>query len=205
MKRIGIYGGTFDPIHNGHIVLAEQARKQLHLDVVYFVPAYVPPHKTQDSFTKGSQRLLMIKKGLSRKKYLKYSDIELRRRGISYTVDTLKAFKKRFEHAQLVLIIGSDNFEQFHTWKQPDMIMNLASLAVYKREGSVRSLKNVSLSFELIRGKFLRVSSTAVRNRVEHGLSIRSIVPREVNIYIKQHSLYLKPYPHGKSKIHCEH
>jgi nicotinate-nucleotide adenylyltransferase len=202
-EMIGIFGGTFDPIHKGHLAIAEQARKQLHLNAVYFVPAYIPPHKTQYLFTTANQRLTMVKSAIEDKKYLKCSDIELRRRGISYTVDTLKAFKRRFAHAQLFLIIGSDNYEQFHSWKNPKTILQLASLAVYKRHGSVRSMKNLSIPFEPIQGNYLRVSSTDIRNRILRGLSVQSLVPQPIGSYINHHSLYIKSNPHAKSKIHC--
>jgi len=199
VNRVGIYGGTFDPIHNGHIVIAEQAIKQLHLDVVYFVPAYIPPHKTTLSFTTSAQRLTMVKRAIAHKKFMKCSDIELRRGGISYTVDTLTVFKKRYPHAQLTLILGSDNYEQFYSWKKPETILQLASLAVYKRHGSVWSLNNLSIPFEIIQGIFLRVSSSDIRNRILRGLPVQSLVPLPVGNYINHHSLYTKSNPHAKS------
>jgi nicotinate-nucleotide adenylyltransferase len=190
MKRIGIFGGTFDPPHKGHIAIAEQAKKQLGLDYVYFIPAYIPPHKYQHSSTSAQHRMKMMKLAVSGRKEFKVSTIELRRRGISYTIDTLKAFKRRFPKAELVLIIGADNLAQFNSWKSPKTILQLASLAVYKRNGFSLSLKDSAIDFILLKGRMLRVSSTEIRNRIEIGFSIRALVPNPIVLYIKRHSLY---------------
>ncbi|MGD1046279.1 MAG: nicotinate-nucleotide adenylyltransferase [Bacteroidota bacterium] len=190
MKRIGIFGGTFDPPHKGHIAIAEQAKKQLGLHCVYFIPAYIPPHKHQHSSTSAQHRVNMMKLAIRGRKEFKISTIELRRRGISYTVDTLKAFKQKFPQAELVFIIGADNMAQFHSWKSPKTILTLASLAVYKRKGFSFSLKESAIEFILLKGRMLRVSSTEIRNRIKIGIPIQALVPNPVVLYIKQHSLY---------------
>jgi len=193
MKRIGIFGGTFDPPHKGHIAIAEQAKRQLGLDCVWFIPAYIPPHKHQHSPTSAQHRLKMIKLAVSGRKKFKISAIELKRRGISYTIDTLKVFKQQFPEAELVLIIGADNLSQFNAWKSPRTILQLASLAVYKRKGFNPSLKDSAIDFILLKGRMLRVSSTEIRNRIEKGLPIRALVPNPIVLYIKRHSLYTIP------------
>jgi len=193
MKRIGIFGGTFDPPHKGHIAIAEQAKRQLGLDCVWFIPAYIPPHKHQHSPTSAQHRLKMIKLAISGRKKFKISAIELKRRGISYTIDTLKVFKQQFPEAELVLIIGADNLSQFNAWKSPRTILQLASLAVYKRKGFNPSLKDSAIDFILLKGRMLRVSSTEIRNRIEKGLPIRALVPNPIVLYIKRHSLYIIP------------
>ena len=193
MKRIGIFGGTFDPPHKGHIAIAEQAKRQLGLDCVWFIPAYIPPHKHQHSPTSAQHRLKMIKLAISGRKKFKISAIELKRRGISYTIDTLKVFKQQFPEAELVLIIGADNLSQFNAWKSPRTILQLASLAVYKRKGFNPSLKDSAIDFILLKGRMLRVSSTEIRNRIEKGLPIRALVPNPIVLYIKRHSLYTIP------------
>ena len=190
MKRIGIFGGTFDPPHKGHIAIAEQATKQLGLDSVYFIPAYIPPHKHQHSSTSAHHRMKMMKLAVHGRKEFKVSTIELRRRGISYTIDTLQAFKQRFPKAELVLIIGADNLVQFNSWKSPKTILQLAALAVYKRKGFNLSLKECTIDFILLKGRMLRISSTEIRNRIEKGFPIRTLVPISIFAYIKQHSLY---------------
>ena len=134
-KRIGIFGGTFDPPHKGHLAIAEQAIKQLGLDSVYFVPAYIPPHKQQHSSTTAQHRMRMLKLAVRGRKKYRVSALELKRGGISYTIDTLKAFKQRFPHIDFVLILGADNLLQFQSWKSPKTILQLSSLAVYKRKG----------------------------------------------------------------------
>jgi len=106
MNRIGILGGTFDPPHNGHIAIAEQACKQLKLDKIILVPAYIPPHKTHKSSISASHRLNMLKLAIDGRKGFKVSSVELKRKGISYTIDTLKALKKQYRNSDLILIIG---------------------------------------------------------------------------------------------------
>jgi nicotinate-nucleotide adenylyltransferase len=135
----------------------------------------------------------MIKLAVSGRKIFKISAIELKRRGISYTIDTLKVFKQQFPEAELVLIIGADNLSQFNAWKSPRTILQLASLAVYKRKGFNPSLKDSAIDFILLKGRMLRVSSTEIRNRIEKGLPIRALVPNPIVLYIKRHSLYTIP------------
>jgi nicotinate-nucleotide adenylyltransferase len=190
MNRIGVFGGTFDPPHKGHIAIAEQARKQLRLDKVIFVPAYIPPHKRLRSSTTASQRLHMVKLAIEGKKAFKVSAIELKRKGISYTIDTLKIFKVRYHNAELILIIGADNFEQFESWKSPEKIIHFATLAIYKRKDQpVKDRKNAIIP---IKGRFLDVSSTQIRMRINIGLPIKTLLPEKVKAYIKKNSLYLK-------------
>jgi nicotinate-nucleotide adenylyltransferase len=191
MKRIGIFGGTFDPPHNGHIAIAEEAMKQLSLDIIYFVPAYLPPHKLQHYSMTAKHRLTMVQLAIDGHKGFEVSTIELRRRGISYTVDTLKAFRRYFPNADLILIIGADNLEQFQSWKSPKVILRLACLAVYKRKGFNQSLKKQNIAFQLIKGQLLQVSSTEIRKRLMKGLIVSKLIPRLIERYIKRHSLYL--------------
>jgi nicotinate-nucleotide adenylyltransferase len=205
-KRIGIFGGTFDPPHIGHIAIAEQAKKQLGLDFVYFVPAYIPPHKQQYSSTTARHRMNMLQLAVSGRKEFIVSSIELRRRGISYTIDSLKAFKRRFPNAEMVLIIGADNLLQFHSWKSPKVILQLALLAVYKRIGYHVSLKDSPIDFTLLKGPMLGVSSTEIRHNIGKGLSIRTLVPHSIALYIKQHLLYSKLTPvSSKRQCHENH
>jgi nicotinate-nucleotide adenylyltransferase len=189
--RIGIFGGTFDPPHKGHIAIAEKAMRQFSLDTIYFVPAYLPPHKLQHSSMTAKHRLTMVKMALDGHNDFKVSTLELRRRGISYTVDTLKAFRNRFPNAILILIIGADNLEQFQSWKSPKAILQLASLAVYRRKGFNQSLKNQNIAFQPIKGQLLQVSSTEIRKRLMKGMTVSKFISKSIEIYIKQYSLYL--------------
>lgn len=205
-NRIGIFGGTFNPPHNGHIAIAKQAMKQLELNCVYFVPVYIPPHKQQNSSTAAKHRLKMLKLAVSGRKEFIASTIELRRRGISYTVDTLKFFKKHFPQAELVLIIGADNLAQFYSWKSPKTILQLSSLAVYKRKGFSLSPKDNAIDFIFLKGKLLQISSTEIRNKIAAGLDINTFVPSSINSYIKKHLLYIKKLSNSKKgKLHENH
>ena len=194
-KRIGIFGGTFDPPHKGHLAIAEQAIKQLGLDSVYFVPAYIPPHKQQHSSTTAQHRMRMLKLAVRGRKKYRVSSLELKRGGISYTIDTLKAFKQRFPHIDFVLILGADNLEQFQSWKSPKTILQLSSLAVYKRKGFNCSFQDNPMKFTVLKGRMLRLSSTEIRNKIGMGLPIRTLVPHSLVHYIKQHALYSTPIP----------
>jgi nicotinate-nucleotide adenylyltransferase len=191
--RIGIFGGTFDPPHKGHMAIADQAMKQLGLDAVYFVPAYIPPHKQQYSSTTAQHRMRMLKLAVRGRKKYRVSALELQRRGISYTIDTLKGFKQRFPNYDLILILGADNLLQFHSWNSPKTILQLASLAVYKRKGFSLPLKERSVDFILLKGRMLRVSSTEIRNKIGNGIPVRTFVPHSIVRYIKQHALYSTP------------
>jgi len=191
MSRIGIFGGTFDPPHKGHIAIAEAAMKQLSLDTIFFIPAYLPPHKLQHYSMTAKHRLTMLKLAVDRNKDFKVSTIELQRRGISYTVDTLKDFRSHFPYADLILIIGADNLEQFQSWRSPKTILQIASIAVYKRWGFNQSLKNQNIAFQPIKGQLLQVSSTEIRKRLMKGLAVSKLMPRSIERYIKRHSLYL--------------
>jgi nicotinate-nucleotide adenylyltransferase len=207
VKRIGIFGGTFDPPHNGHLAIAKQALKQFSLDRIYFVPAFLPPHKLELAPTRTNHRLSMVKLAIAGQIKYKVSAVELQRRGISYTINTLMRFHDQFPTAELILIIGADNLAQFHTWKSPNKILQLASLAVYQRKGFNQSLKNLDIAFQRIKGQLLQVSSTEIRSRIEKGKSISRLVPRSVETYIKQYSLYLNSPAQKRTlyEINCTH
>jgi nicotinate-nucleotide adenylyltransferase len=138
----------------------------------------------------AQHRLKMMKLAVHGKKEFKVSTIELKRRGISYTVETLKTFKRRFPKAELVLIIGADNLAQFHSWKSPKTILKLASLAVYKRKGFSLFLKDSSIDYVILKGRMLCISSTEIRNKMKMGFPIRDLVQNSIILYINQHSLY---------------
>lgn len=205
--RIGIFGGTFDPPHYGHIAIAKQAAKQLMLNKIYFIPAYIPPHKQFHIPTTANNRLAMVKMAIEGQKNFTVSAIELRRRGISYTIDTVRYFRKRYPSAELILIIGADNLAQFHTWKQPATILQLASLAVYKRKGYSTVWNDKEIPFQRIKGMSYNVSSTEVRTRMKKGLPVSKYIAKPVWNYIKHHSLYLEYSRKNKNchEINCTH
>lgn len=191
--KIGIFGGSFDPPHTGHLIIAHLACEQLHLDKVIFVPAYRPPHKTNKHQSTSADRLRMTKLAIQGNSRFAVSDIEIRRKGISYTVDTVKQLKLRNPKAQLFLIIGSDNLRYFHSWKLPDEIMHLASLVIYKRPAArVSKRTRFQKSARLLTGPMLDISSSEIRKRIASNNSVRYLVPERVLRFIASQGLYIQ-------------
>jgi len=191
--RIGIFGGTFDPPHVGHLIIAEQARQQLRLDKVLFVPAYLPPHKIQGTDATARQRLAMLRMAVQGYAGLEVETLEIDRKGTSYTVDTLKALKHTYPSARFFLILGGDNFSQFKSWKSVGEIRRLAKLAVYHRDRNLVRRNGGSVgSAILLHGATLQISSTMIREKARKGESIRFLVPRIVERYIRRHKLYAR-------------
>jgi nicotinate-nucleotide adenylyltransferase len=191
LKRIGIFGGSFDPPHVGHLVIAEMARRALKLDAVFLVPAYQPPHKDGSHASTARDRLAMTKLSVLGNPGLRVYDLELRRKGISYTIDTVRAFRKRFSSSELFLIIGSDSLRQFDTWKSPAEILAEATLLVYRRPRSGRpnaGLHSRNVSF--IKGPSMEISSSDIRKRIQRGKSIRYLVRDNVRQFIEKRKIY---------------
>ncbi|HEY4612761.1 MAG TPA: nicotinate-nucleotide adenylyltransferase [Bacteroidota bacterium] len=191
-KRIGIFGGTFDPPHVGHLIIAEQARAQVGLDRIYFIPAFLPPHKRKNSSAQPLDRLTMSKLAVRGDKALRVSDIEIRRKGISYTIDTVRGFHRRYPKAELFLIVGEDNYAAFKTWKSYKEILRSARLIVYRRssQGMIRTSRSSKKRMRLLQGTLLDISSSDVRRHIQERRSIRSIVPAAVERYIRSKKLY---------------
>ena len=198
--RIGIFGGTFDPPHIAHLLIAEQAVQQLNLDVVYFVPAYIPPHKAHSGFASASQRWQMVRKAIAGNPKFRASDVELKRKGISYTIDTLHRFKERYPASALFLVLGGDNYRQFRLWKSPEEILDLATIVVYQRPG-VRSQKSsLDRTTVFLQGAMLDLSSTLIRDQLRHGKSIKYLVSPAVEQYITARQIYKNRKRTGKEQ-----
>jgi len=191
VRRIGIFGGSFDPPHIGHLIIAEVARQKLRLEKVVFVPAYVPPHKKGEHAATASDRFRMTKLAVRMNPHFSVSDLEIRRKGISYTVDTVRSFKRRYPASELFLIIGGDSLRQFWTWRSPQEILSLASLAVYSRlsDGGHPRTKSHKRIYH-IAGPLLKISSTEIRNRIGKDRSIQYLVPDRVRAFITRRKLY---------------
>lgn len=195
--RLGVFGGTFDPIHLAHLVLAEQAREQLNLDRVLFIPAAAPPHKIGRSISPAKTRLEMVELAVAGHPQFAVSDIEIKRTGPSYTVDTLRSLCVQYPAAALFLLLGGDSLVDFPTWREPKQILELASLAVVKREGSpIPDLPadwemDLSNRLHFIQAPLLAISGTDLRRRVREGRSIRYLVPAAVAAFIESQRLYL--------------
>ena len=183
--------GTFDPIHKGHLALADAALKQLHLDRVIFVPAYRHPLKQKESsvITSSAMRLAMVKLAVRGKSKIKVSDCELKRKGISYTVDTLRFFRRQFQKPhELFFITGGDWGKRLDQWKDVDRIFALAHFVVAKRPGF--DIQKLPEGVEALDFRPLRISSTQIRRQLRKGKSLARFIPKPVAGYIKKHKLY---------------
>lgn len=193
--RVGILGGTFDPVHMGHLLLAEQAREILPLDEVLFIPAGEPWRKSDRAVTPAEHRVAMLRLAIEGNTGFGISDIELRRSGPTYTADTLAALAGERLDDEFYFILGADALSDVPNWHEPERIVEHAVLAVAPREVqevnaaalNVPGLANRMTSFPMPR---LDISSSELRKRVEAGRSIRYMVPDAVGRYIAEHGLY---------------
>lgn len=186
--KIGILGGTFNPIHYGHLILGEQVLGQLGLDKVIYVPSFIPPHKKGDGVIAAPQRLKMLNLAVARNGHFSVSDSEIRRRGTSYTVDTLREIKKQYPSADLFFICGSDLVAEIPTWKDVDDIYKLARFVLAKRPGFGKRLSGKS--FLKISVAQVDISSSLIRRLVHERKSIRYLTPDSVAEYIEKKGLY---------------
>ena len=197
--RLGVLGGTFDPPHVGHLILAEEARCRLGLDKVLFVPAGDPWRKVGQEVTPAGHRLAMVRLMLGSDPHFEVSTLEVDRPGPSYTVDTLEALRRQYgPEAELYLILGEDALCDLPNWKEPARIVSLAWLAVAPRRqggGPAKAeldavLPGLSARIVTLPMPIVDISSTALRERAAAGLSLRYLVPLGVEEYIRHHGLY---------------
>lgn len=191
-KRLGILGGTFDPIHSGHLILAEQLKEELKLQKVIFIPSANPPHKENYFVSSAKDRLKMVKIAIRDNPDFLISDIELKREGKSYTIDTLTQLKKLYKDYGLFFLLGSDAIDELPTWKEPDKIFQKVKVVVALRPGFNRidpENRFVRRSLVVpING--LNISSTQIREKIRIGKSIRYLVPPGVEKFIRSKRLY---------------
>ncbi len=190
--RIGVFSGSFNPPHTGHLVVVESVRDQLRLEKVIWIPSAQPPNKPDAVLAPPDARFEMTRLAAGENSCFEASDIELRRSGPSYTVDTIDALAAFYPGATLILIIGADNFLEFSTWKSPEEILAKADLAVMSRPGfSVRESKQeIARMATFVNVPQIGISGTDIRRRVKLGRSIRYLVPRAVESYIQTRHLY---------------
>ncbi len=191
MTRVGFFGGTFNPPHLAHLAAAESVRDQLKLDKILFVPAALPPHKIKANITPASQRLQMVKLAIEDNPFFDCSDIELRRKGLSYTVDTITEIKKKSEY-DLFLIMGVDLLVDFDSWKSPKRILEECTIVAMNRPGFDLAAvdKDLLSRVEIVNVPSVDISSTSIRRRVKSGRSIKYLVPPKVEEYIRANSIY---------------
>ena len=190
MNRVGLFGGTFDPPHVGHLVIAEWARERLRLDRVVFMPAGSPPDKRRRDLSSVAHRVAMSRRAVRGHPAFRVSTLEARRDGPSYTVDTLRSLRRSFPGAQLYLILGEDRLAGFERWREPREIMKLATLAVAARPGARRRAGAVTRRVRWLGNPPLAISSSALRARSRAGRSLRYLLPEAVERYVRRHRLY---------------
>jgi nicotinate-nucleotide adenylyltransferase len=201
-RRIGILGGTFDPVHNGHLYIANALRAALDLERVVWVPAGRPPHKTGQIVSSDRDRLAMLELALAGSATDQISTIDIERSGPSYTADTLEILAERFAPARLFFLMGEDSLRDLPTWHDPERLLRTAELAVAARPGVVADLAAVARHIPTVQGrvhliptKEIAISSSEIRRRVRENLSIRGLVPAVVEAYIRDHGLYRQQTP----------
>jgi len=197
--RVGILGGTFDPVHLGHLIVAEEARVRLELDRVIFIPTGHPWLKQHQPVASGADRLRMVELAIVSNSAFQVSSNELDRSGPTYTVETLQELTKELgSDAVLHFIMGMDTLEQFARWKEPEKLLNLCRLAIVNRPGHqgvdvndlVKRYPQAGTRLTLLSVPRIEISSTEIRQRVAEGISIRYLVPDAVEGYIGQYKLY---------------
>lgn len=218
-KRVGLFGGTFNPIHFGHLRGAEEVREAFALEEIIFIPASIPPHKVSEKVVEARYRLEMVRLAISENPFFTLSDIEMRRPGKSYSIDTIRYFNENYLW-NLYFILGSDAFVEIETWKEYQTLFTLCDFIVMVRPGvppdsltsrlptSLRDhfrpegdhgrwlhTSGHSLFFKEI--TFLDISSTKIRENIAQGKSVRYLLPPRVESYIKECGLYQKSGEEG--------
>jgi nicotinate-nucleotide adenylyltransferase len=194
MKKIGIFGGTFDPVHRGHIKIARLARKKFNLDKVIFVPAGVLPHKS-GSFAAARDRYNMVKLAVRGKKYLAVSDYEVKKRTPSYTINTVKYFQRKLgRQVPLFFIAGNDAFREIRTWKNWRHLLKLCHFIVINRPGygPVNPGTGLTGAVSYLRIPGINISATDIRSRLAAGKKAGAMLPPGVGRYIDKNNLYRK-------------
>lgn len=198
-KRIGIMGGTFDPLHYGHLVAAEMARHEFALEKVIFVPTGNPPHKVGRSITSAKDRYEMVKRATMDNAFFEVSALEIERVGYSYTVDTLNHMHELYPKHELFFITGADAFREIFTWRDVQSVLSLSHFIGASRPGFdpqefLDELKREYPEFlphmHLFDVPALAISSTDIRSRVKEGKPIRYLLPESVRLYIEEAKLY---------------
>jgi len=186
--KIGILGGTFNPVHIGHLILAEEALEKLGLNKIIFMPACLPPHKENIDIAAPNERLKMVKLAIKGNKKFIVSDIEIKRAGRSYTVDTVRELKKRSPKDEFYFIIGSDLLSYLNAWKDLNEIMSMVKFIVATRPGF--ALEDIPAHIKTLKIRAVDISGFSVRKCIREGKSFRYLVPESVFTYIRKNNLY---------------
>lgn len=197
--RIGILGGTFNPIHNGHLLMAEYVREAMELEQVWIMPSGRPPHKHHPVLVTDEDRCEMIKLAIQDNETFVFSDMEMMRNGITYTADTLEQLRETYPEHEFYFIMGADSFVELSTWYHPEKIFSLAEIVVVNRQGTTRHQfaeyrdlyeKKYGREAFFVEMPFIGISSTNIRLRASTGLTVRYQVPDVVVEYMEKKGLY---------------
>lgn len=186
--KIGILGGTFNPIHIGHLILAEEVREKLALDKLIFVPTYLPPHKDNSDIAEAPHRYRMISTAIKGNRYFSLSDIEIKRKTRSYTIDTLREFKNTYPQDELYFITGSDLLNYLEDWKDLNEIISMVKFIVGTRPGY--PLEKIPAFISTVAIRPVDISAFQIRQRIRENKSFHYLVPETVFKYINRHKLY---------------
>lgn len=199
--KIGIMGGTFDPIHNGHLIVAEYARTSLNLDKIIFMPSGKHPFKDNREITQPDKRMDMVSLAIESNPYFEISSIEIQRMGTTYTIDTILSLKENYKYDDMYFIIGTDIIMEIEKWKEFNKLINICSFALMSRVGeygqdAVDKLKDLRSKYKIrieeVKAPIIEISSTEIRQRIKDKISIKYLVPELVENYIFEHNLYKK-------------
>lgn len=199
-KKVGILGGTFDPIHIGHLILAESAYNKFHLDHVLIMPTGDPPHKADKAITPSHHRSAMVKLAIENNPHLQYSGFELEREGTIYTAETLSLLVEQYEENEYYFIIGADSLFTIEKWNHPEKIFELSTVLAAKREDLI--VKDLDEQITYLKNKYngklyeldipnIGVSSTMITKNIKNNESIKYYVPSQVEEYIYHNNLYI--------------
>ena len=197
-KSLGILGGTFDPIHMGHLRMAEHVFQRMELESIVFIPAYVPPHKLGQDFAPAQDRYAMTELAVADNPHFTVSDMELKRTGVSYTIDTIRQLHAQYEDRELNFIIGADSVAQLHTWHNIEEMLELTRFVAVWRPGYEGAMEDMVRHLGeqakervlLLDTPVYDISSTEIRTRIRQGLGLAGLVPPAVERYIYEHGLY---------------
>lgn len=188
MKKIGILGGTFDPIHEGHVMIAQTAYQQLQLDQVEFIPCFQPPHRT--THASAQDRFNMVALALKNHPHFHANDTEIKKQGISYTIDTIHALKKTLPDAEFFYIIGEDAFSQLHTWKNAAILLREVKWVVVNRDHATVKKNPAEKNIIVLHIDPIPFSATKIRQQIHAGEKNIAGLPDAVSQYIQEKLLY---------------
>jgi nicotinate-nucleotide adenylyltransferase len=191
MQRLGLYGGVFNPVHLGHLLVAQAAMEELKLDKLFFIPASQSPFKQQDLPAPPELRLQWLRLALVGKTHWEIDEQEIRRGGVSYTIDTARHYAKQFPYAKLFWLVGADNVPKLNEWREADELAKLMEFAAVPRPGQPLPIFPVPFQGTTLKGFPLEMSSSDIRARVKSGLPIDFLVPPFVGQAIRDARVYL--------------